>query len=91
MYTSGSTGGPKGVAIPHRGIVRLVCHTDYVQLTPADRVAQVSNVTFDVATLEIWGALLNGATPGRHSPGGGAISSGPRGRDRANGPSPAST
>jgi amino acid adenylation domain-containing protein len=62
MYTSGSTGRPKGVAITHRGIVRLVCHTDFVQLTPADRVAQVCNVTFDVATWEIWGALLNGAT-----------------------------
>jgi amino acid adenylation domain-containing protein len=62
MYTSGSTGRPKGVAIPHRGIIRLVCHTDYVQLTPADHVAQVSNITFDVATWEIWGTLLNGAT-----------------------------
>ena len=62
MYTSGSTGRPKGVAIPHRGIMRLVRHTDFVQLTPADRVAQVCNLTFDVSTWEIWGALLNGAT-----------------------------
>jgi amino acid adenylation domain-containing protein len=62
MYTSGSTGQPKGVAIPHRGIIRLVRDTDYVQLTPADRMAQVCNVMFDVATWEIWGALLNGAS-----------------------------
>ncbi|HEV2146425.1 MAG TPA: amino acid adenylation domain-containing protein, partial [Longimicrobiaceae bacterium] len=60
IYTSGSTGRPKGVAVPHRGVVRLVRNTDYVQLTPADRVAQASNTSFDAATFEIWGALLNG-------------------------------
>jgi amino acid adenylation domain-containing protein len=61
MYTSGSTGRPKGIAIPHRAIARLVCNTDYAQLTAADRVAQVSNASFDAATFELWGALLNGA------------------------------
>jgi len=61
IYTSGSTGQPKGVTIPHRAITRLVKNTDYVQLAPADRVAQVSNVSFDASTFEIWGALLNGA------------------------------
>lgn len=61
IYTSGSTGTPKGVAVPHRAVVRLVCHTDYVQLTPTDRVGQASNSSFDAATFEIWGALLNGA------------------------------
>jgi amino acid adenylation domain-containing protein len=61
IYTSGSTGTPKGVAAEHRGVVRLVRDTDYVQLTPADRVAQASSASFDAATFEIWGALLNGA------------------------------
>jgi amino acid adenylation domain-containing protein/non-ribosomal peptide synthase protein (TIGR01720 family) len=61
IYTSGSTGEPKGVAVPHRGVVRLVLGTDYVDLRPDDVMGQVSNTSFDAATFEIWGALLNGA------------------------------
>ncbi len=62
IYTSGSTGIPKGVAIPQRAISRLVFNTNYVELGPADRIAQASNASFDAATFEIWGALLRGAT-----------------------------
>ena len=62
IYTSGSTGRPKGVALAHRAVVRLVRETNYARLGPGDRVAQVSNLSFDAATYEIWGALLNGAT-----------------------------
>ncbi len=61
MYTSGSTGRPKGVAVTHRAIVRLVRNADFVQIQARDRVAQTSNMSFDAATFEIWGALLNGA------------------------------
>jgi len=61
MFTSGSTGQPKGILVPHRAIVRLVRNTDYVALGAGDRIAQVSNISFDAATFEIWGALLNGA------------------------------
>ncbi|NEQ82593.1 MAG: amino acid adenylation domain-containing protein, partial [Moorea sp. SIO2I5] len=61
IYTSGSTGKPKGVTIPHQGVVRLVSNTNYVQLEPTDRVAQVSNTSFDAATFEIWGGLLHGS------------------------------
>ena len=62
IYTSGSTGTPKGVAVPHRAVNRLVLNTNYVQFNSDDRVAQVSTASFDAATFEIWGALLNGAT-----------------------------
>lgn len=61
MYTSGSTGNPKGICIPHQGIVRLVTNTNYVDFKPTHVVAQTSNACFDAATFEIWGALLNGA------------------------------
>jgi acyl-coenzyme A synthetase/AMP-(fatty) acid ligase/ubiquinone/menaquinone biosynthesis C-methylase UbiE/acyl carrier protein len=61
MFTSGSTGRPKGVCVPHRAIVRLVLATDYIALAPDDVVAQASNASFDAATFEIWGALLNGS------------------------------
>src|SRR5438105_5874581 len=60
MSTSGSTGEPKGVAVPQRAVSRLVLNTNYIQLDAADRIAQVSNFSFDAATFEIWGALLNG-------------------------------
>ncbi|HLM54822.1 MAG TPA: amino acid adenylation domain-containing protein, partial [Pyrinomonadaceae bacterium] len=61
IYTSGSTGQPKGVAVPHRAVHNLVRGTNYVSLEESDVVAQVSNSSFDAATFEIWGALLNGA------------------------------
>jgi amino acid adenylation domain-containing protein len=61
MYTSGSTGEPKGVSVPHRGVVRLVINSGYADLMPTDRIAHCSNVAFDAATFEIWGALLNRA------------------------------
>lgn len=61
MYTSGSTGQPKGVVIPHRGIMRLVLEVDYIAVDARHSILQLSSLAFDAATLEIWGALLNGA------------------------------
>ncbi len=61
MYTSGSTGTPKGVSIPHRGITRLVSKTNYVTIDASEVFLQLAPLSFDAATFEIWGALLNGA------------------------------
>jgi amino acid adenylation domain-containing protein/non-ribosomal peptide synthase protein (TIGR01720 family) len=61
MYTSGSTGTPKGVVVPHRGIVRLVVGADYWTFGPEEAIGFLSTVSFDAATLEVWGALVHGA------------------------------
>ncbi|ASS75345.1 hypothetical protein CIG75_10310 [Tumebacillus algifaecis] len=61
MYTSGSTGLPKGVCIPHRAVIRLVKETDYLPFDARQVFLQFASISFDAATFEIWGALLNGA------------------------------
>jgi amino acid adenylation domain-containing protein len=61
MYTSGSTGRPKGVVVPQRAIVRLVRDQNFLTFGPDLVFLQLSNISFDASTLEIWGALLNGA------------------------------
>ncbi|MEO7999641.1 MAG: amino acid adenylation domain-containing protein, partial [Gemmatimonadaceae bacterium] len=60
MYTSGSSGQPKGVAVPHRGVVRLVRNTTYMNFTPDDAMLCLATTMFDLSTWEIWSALLNG-------------------------------
>ena len=62
MYTSGSTGAPKGVEITHRSIIRLVRDVDYVRFGDQPRVLHAAPLGFDASTFEIWGALLNGGT-----------------------------
>ena len=60
IYTSGSTGTPKGVAVPHRAVNRLVMNCNYLALGPGINLLHASSISFDAATFEIWGALLNG-------------------------------
>jgi amino acid adenylation domain-containing protein len=60
IYTSGTTGNPKGVMIEHKSVNRLIFNQDYVQLSTSSVIAQASNIAFDAATFEIWGALLVG-------------------------------
>lgn len=61
QYTSGTTGNMKGIMLEQAGILRLVKGSNYLTVSSKDRFAQTSNLLFDAANLEIWGALLNGA------------------------------
>ncbi|GAA2717815.1 MULTISPECIES: amino acid adenylation domain-containing protein [Streptomyces] len=61
-FTSGTTGRPKPVAIPHRGVVRLVLSDSEVPPPgPGDGVLHAYGLSSDASTIEIWGALLTGA------------------------------
>lgn len=60
MFTSGTTGTPKGVVIPQSGIVRLAWQPVFVSVSPGSRWAFLSSPAFDASTLEIWAPLLNG-------------------------------
>lgn len=60
MYTSGSTGNPKGTMIEHRSIIRLVKNTNFICFEKEERILQTGSIVFDACTFEIWGALLNG-------------------------------
>ncbi len=61
MFTSGSTGEPKPIAVPHRGVVRLVRGADSIDFGPDEVILGLAPPTFDASTLEIWGSLLHGA------------------------------
>jgi amino acid adenylation domain-containing protein len=61
MYTSGTTGEPKGVLIQNRSVVRLVCGTNYATFGQDRVFLHLAPLAFDASTFEIWGALLHGA------------------------------
>ncbi|OXM58528.1 amino acid adenylation protein [Amycolatopsis thailandensis] len=67
-FTSGSTGEPKGVVVPHRAVTRLARTTE-LRTRPGDHVLRMAPLAFDASTYEIWVTLLNGGTleafPGR--------------------------
>ncbi|MEU1778673.1 amino acid adenylation domain-containing protein [Streptomyces abikoensis] len=62
VFTSGSSGRPKPVAIPHRGVARLVLSDGELPPPgPGDGVLHAYGLSSDASTIEIWGALLTGA------------------------------
>lgn len=61
LFTSGSTGTPKGVVLEHRNVVAFATNGALAPLASTDRVAQISNVSFDAAHFEIWCSLFANA------------------------------
>ncbi|MEV6948662.1 non-ribosomal peptide synthetase [Streptomyces sp. NPDC051172] len=60
-YTSGSTGEPRGVGVPHRAVARLVADPNWIDIGPEDVFLQLAPVAFDASTWEIWAPLVHGA------------------------------
>jgi amino acid adenylation domain-containing protein len=63
LYTSGSTGKPKGVAQNHRNVLHFIAaYTNNLRLGPEDRLSLLPSYSVDAGVMDIYGALLNGAT-----------------------------
>ena len=63
LYTSGSTGRPKGVVQSHRNVLRHIAnYSRALGITPSDRLTLLTSFGFDAAVMDLFGALLNGAT-----------------------------
>ncbi|MEU0214015.1 amino acid adenylation domain-containing protein [Streptomyces sp. NPDC006265] len=60
LFTSGSTGQPKGVITPHRGTVRALVNVPVLPLDRSTTFLQAASLPWDGFAVELWGALLNG-------------------------------
>ncbi|WP_163752683.1 AMP-binding protein, partial [Proteus mirabilis] len=58
MYTSGSTGEPKGVQVRASSVLNLLYRPSFISLTSEDVVACYSSLSFDASTFEIFTPLL---------------------------------
>ena len=63
VYTSGSTGLPKGVYTNHRNVLWLIHqYTNAIRITRADRLSLLRSINFNGAVKDVFGSLLNGAS-----------------------------
>lgn len=61
-YTSGTSGEPKAIMISHASLLNLVNNNSEINFESNEIFCHISSLAFDASAMEIWGALLNGAT-----------------------------
>ncbi|KAL4790844.1 hypothetical protein BDV19DRAFT_382025 [Aspergillus venezuelensis] len=63
IYTSGTSGDPKGVDVTHQNVTNILCQVPgNLGITRGSRVGQVLSISFDMGAWEILGSMCNGAT-----------------------------
>ena len=62
FFTSGTTGGPKGVVSPHQAVTRLFCRGGIDGFGPGHVMPQAAPLPWDMYAFELWGQLTSGGT-----------------------------